>query len=114
MMMQMMNGLKNEMKKMNKMNGKGFHSNEGMRKERAIYNSILDTIGNTPIVKVNNIKPNNNNNVNLYVKCEFFNPLSSVKDRLALAVIEDAERTGKLKKGQTVVEGKYNIFHFVN
>src|SRR3954453_11484622 len=66
-----------------------------------IYDSILSTIGNTPIVRINRLAPKN---VTMYVKCEFFNPLSSVKDRLAIAIIEDAERTGKLKPGQTVVE----------
>ena len=66
-----------------------------------IYNSILETIGNTPIVKVNNIGPDNQN---IYVKCESFNPLSSVKDRLAIAIIEDAEKNGLIKPGQTVIE----------
>jgi cysteine synthase A len=66
-----------------------------------IYDSILNTIGNTPIVRINKLAPKN---VTLYVKCEFFNPLSSVKDRLAIAIIEDAERRGTLKPGQTVVE----------
>jgi cysteine synthase A len=66
-----------------------------------IYDSILGTIGNTPVVRINKLAPRN---VTMYVKCEFFNPLSSVKDRLAIAIIEDAERTGKLKPGQTVVE----------
>ena len=66
-----------------------------------IYDSILDTIGRTPIVRLNRIAPAN---VTVYVKCEFFNPLASVKDRLAIAIIEDAERTGALKPGQTVVE----------
>lgn len=66
-----------------------------------IYDNILDTIGKTPIVKINNVAPKH---VNLYVKCEFFNPLSSVKDRLALGVIETAEKNGTLKPGQTVVE----------
>jgi len=65
------------------------------------YDSILDTIGNTPVVRINNIGPKN---VNIYVKAESFNPLSSVKDRLALGVIEDAERSGELKPGQTVIE----------
>ncbi|HZE09578.1 MAG TPA: cysteine synthase A [Gemmatimonadaceae bacterium] len=63
--------------------------------------SILGTVGNTPVVKINKLAPPN---VNLYVKIEAFNPLGSVKDRLALGVIEDAERSGKLKPGQTVVE----------
>ena len=66
-----------------------------------IYDSILNTIGRTPIVRVNRIAPKH---VDLYVKCEFFNPLSSVKDRLAIAIIEDAEQRGELKPGQTVVE----------
>src|SRR6201987_1677225 len=66
-----------------------------------IYDSILGTIGHTPIVKIQRLAPKN---VTMYAKCEFFNPLSSVKDRLAIAIIEDAERTGKLKPGQTVVE----------
>ena len=66
-----------------------------------IYNSILDTIGNTPTVKINKLGPKN---VNIYVKIESFNPLGSVKDRLALGVIEDAERSGALKPGQTVIE----------
>ena len=66
-----------------------------------IYDSILGTIGRTPIVRLNRIPPKN---VSLYVKCEFFNPASSVKDRLAIAIIEDAERRGTLKPGQTVVE----------
>ena len=66
-----------------------------------LYQSILDTIGNTPAVKINNLGPEN---VNLYVKIESFNPMGSVKDRLALGVIEDAERSGALKPGQTIVE----------
>jgi cysteine synthase A len=66
-----------------------------------IYNSILDTIGNTPVVKLNRIAPANQT---IYVKVESFNPLSSVKDRLAIAIIEDAERRETLAPGQTVVE----------
>jgi cysteine synthase A len=66
-----------------------------------IYESILHTIGRTPIVRVNRLAPGH---VAMYVKCEFFNPLSSVKDRLAIAIIEDAERSGALKPGQTVIE----------
>ena len=66
-----------------------------------IYKSILDTIGNTPIVQINNLGPKH---VNLFVKIESFNPMGSVKDRLALGVIEDAERRGVLKPGQTIVE----------
>ncbi|MFT5011891.1 MAG: cysteine synthase A [Patiriisocius sp.] len=66
-----------------------------------IYDSILDTIGNTPVVKINKLGPDNQN---IYAKLEAFNPLASVKDRLAIAIIEDAERSGALKPGQTVVE----------
>ena len=66
-----------------------------------IYDSILGTIGKTPVVRINRLGPKH---VTLYVKCEFFNPLSSVKDRLAIGIIEDAERKGTLKPGQTVVE----------
>jgi cysteine synthase len=66
-----------------------------------IYDSILGTIGRTPIVRINRLAPAH---VSLYVKCEFFNPLGSVKDRLAIAIIEDAEKRGTLKPGQTVVE----------
>src|SRR5665213_3198305 len=66
-----------------------------------IYDSILGTIGRTPIVRIQRLAPKN---VTMYVKCEFFNPAGSVKDRLAIAIIEDAEKTGKLKPGQTVVE----------
>lgn len=65
------------------------------------YQNILETIGNTPVVKINKLAPDQ---VNLYVKSEAFNPMGSVKDRLALGVIEDAERRGTLKPGQTVVE----------
>jgi cysteine synthase A len=66
-----------------------------------IYDSILGTIGRTPIVKIQRLAPKN---VTMYVKCEFFNPGSSVKDRLAIAIIEDAEKRGALQPGQTVVE----------
>jgi cysteine synthase A len=67
----------------------------------AKFDSILGTVGNTPIVKINRLAPKH---VNLYVKVEAFNPLGSVKDRLALGVIEAAEKSGDLKPGQTVVE----------
>jgi cysteine synthase A len=66
-----------------------------------IYESILHTIGRTPIVRVHRSAPAH---VSIYVKCEYFNPMSSVKDRLAIAIIEDAERSGALQPGQTVVE----------
>src|SRR5437773_9869194 len=76
-----------------------------------IHESILGTIGNTPVVRINRLAPSN---VTMYVKCEAFNPLSSVKDRLAIGIIEDAERRGELKPGQTVIEatsGNTGIAH---
>jgi cysteine synthase A len=66
-----------------------------------IYDNILQTIGNTPIVRLNNMGPDN---VEIYVKIESFNPLASVKDRLAFAIINDAEQKGTLAPGQTVIE----------
>ena len=66
-----------------------------------LYDNILETIGNTPIVKLNKIGPKD---VNIYVKIESFNPMGSVKDRLARNVIEQAEKDGTLKPGQTVIE----------
>ncbi len=68
----------------------------------AKFDSILGTIGNTPVVRINKLGPKG---INLYVKIEAFNPLGSVKDRLALGIIEAAEKSGALKAGQTVVEG---------
>jgi len=66
-----------------------------------LHENILGTIGNTPVVRINRLAPPH---TTMYVKCEAFNPLSSVKDRLAIGIIEDAERRGTLKPGQTVVE----------
>ena len=66
-----------------------------------IYNNILETIGNTPVVRLNRTGPDH---VELYVKVESFNPMASVKDRLAFAIINDAEQKGTLKPGQTVIE----------
>ena len=63
--------------------------------------NILGTIGNTPTVRIQKLAPDG---INLYAKIEAFNPLGSVKDRLALGVIEDAEKSGALKPGQTVIE----------
>ena len=65
------------------------------------FANILETVGNTPVVRINTLAPQH---VDLYVKIEAFNPLGSVKDRLALGVIEDAERSGALTPGQTVIE----------
>ena len=66
-----------------------------------IHDSILGTVGDTPIVRINRLAPDG---VRMYAKLEFFNPMSSVKDRLALAIIVDAEQRGTLKPGQMVVE----------
>ncbi|MDG2070951.1 MAG: cysteine synthase A [Pseudomonadales bacterium] len=66
-----------------------------------IYENVLQTIGNTPVVRINKLGPANQN---IYAKLEAFNPLASVKDRLAIAIIEDAEKRGTIDPGQTVVE----------
>ncbi|MEW6630346.1 MAG: cysteine synthase A [Pseudomonadota bacterium] len=66
-----------------------------------LFDSILDTVGDTPVVRINNLSPAH---ATIYAKAEFFNPAASVKDRLALNIIEEGERSGKLKPGQTVVE----------
>ena len=66
-----------------------------------IYNNVLETIGRTPVVRINRLAPEG---IEMYVKLEAFNPLSSVKDRLAIGIIEHAERNGLIKPGQTVVE----------
>ena len=66
-----------------------------------LYNDIVETVGDTPCVLLNRTGPDH---VSMFVKVESFNPLSSVKDRLALNIIESAEREGQLKPGQTVVE----------
>ena len=66
-----------------------------------IYNDILETIGHTPIVRLNRIAPDH---TTVYVKVEAFNPMASVKDRLAFAIINDAEQRGVLSPGQTVIE----------
>ena len=65
------------------------------------YENILQTIGETPVIKINRLAPEH---VDLYVKMESFNPMASVKDRLAFAIINDARKSGKLKEGQTVIE----------
>lgn len=66
-----------------------------------LFDSVVDTIGDTPCIRINNLAPKG---VRVYVKAEFFNPAASVKDRLAISIIEEAERRGDLKPGQTVVE----------
>jgi cysteine synthase A len=79
-------------------------TNDGVRSTSGrgrLFQSILDTVGDTPVVRINRLAPDN---VTIYAKAEFFNPASSVKDRLALNIIEEAERRGALSPGQTVVE----------
>src|SRR4249920_3783066 len=68
---------------------------------QGIHENILAAVGNTPIIRLNKLAPAH---CNVYVKIESFNPMGSVKDRLALGVIEDAERSGALRPGQTVIE----------
>jgi len=68
---------------------------------KVLYNNITETIGRTPVVKINRLAPAG---VNLYAKIEYFNPLGSVKDRLALAIVEAGERSGKIKPGCTIIE----------
>ena len=82
----------------NTANGGAVRRTEGRGR---LYDSIVDTIGDTPCVRINRLAPEG---VTMYVKCEFFNPAASVKDRLAISIIEAAERDGTLKPGQTVVE----------
>ncbi len=66
-----------------------------------LYDDVIETVGNTPCIRINGLAPEG---VRLYAKAEFFNPAASVKDRLAVSIIEEAERSGALKPGQTVVE----------
>lgn len=75
--------------------------NAGIKENKMIYDSILDTIGCTPVVRLNRMAPAH---TEMYVKVESFNPMASVKDRLAFAIVTDAEKRGTLKPGQTVVE----------
>jgi cysteine synthase len=80
------------------MSSQDIRSTQGRKR---LFNSVVDTIGDTPCIRINNLAPDN---VTVYVKAEFFNPAASVKDRLAINIIEAAERRGDLKPGQTVVE----------
>ena len=74
----------------------------GVEKMARIVNSVLDLVGQTPIVKLNNIS--DENSADIYLKLEYFNPGSSVKDRIALAMVEAAEKNGQLKEGDTIIE----------
>ena len=69
-----------------------------------VFNSIIETIGNTPLVRLSKIKKKYKLYGNILAKLEFFNPLSSVKDRIGLSMIENAEKKGVLKQGSTVIE----------
>jgi cysteine synthase A len=79
----------------------GMHASRSTAGRGRLYDSIVNTIGSTPCIRMNRIAPEH---VRLYVKAEFFNPAASVKDRLANSIIEEAERRGELRPGQTVVE----------
>ena len=70
----------------------------------ALYESVAQTIGNTPLVRIKNFEKPNELEANIYAKLEYFNPAGSVKDRIAKAIIDDAVATGKLKKGSTIIE----------
>jgi cysteine synthase A len=80
------------------MSSRGSRTTEGRGR---LYDSVMDTVGDTPCIRINALAPEG---VRLYVKAEFFNPAASVKDRLAVSIIEEAERSGDLEPGQTVVE----------
>lgn len=84
------------------MNWRPFKMTKTIKSINRVANSITELIGNTPLVKLNRIV--DEDSANLYLKLEFFNPGGSVKDRIALAMIEDAEKSGKLKKGATIIE----------
>jgi cysteine synthase A len=77
------------------------HESRSTEGRGRLYDSVVDTIGDTPCIRINRLAPDH---VRLYVKAEFFNPAASVKDRLAISIIEEAERRGDLEPGQTVVE----------
>ena len=70
----------------------------------AIYKSALDLVGNTPLLEVTHFEKDNNLEATVLVKLEYFNPAGSVKDRIAKAIIEDAEKTGKLKPDSVIIE----------
>jgi cysteine synthase A len=77
------------------------HGRRNTQGRGRLFDSVVDTIGDTPCIRINRLAPSH---VRMYVKAEFFNPAASVKDRLAISIIEEAERNGELKPGQTVVE----------
>ncbi|MDE5860769.1 MAG: pyridoxal-phosphate dependent enzyme, partial [Ruminococcus sp.] len=69
-----------------------------------IYKSIAELVGRTPLLELTNYEKKHNLQAKILVKLEYYNPNQSVKDRIALAMVEDAERSGKLKKGDTIIE----------
>lgn len=70
----------------------------------ALYNSVAETIGNTPLVRIKNFEKAYGIDANIYAKLEYFNPAGSVKDRIGKGIIDDAERSGKIKAGSTIIE----------
>lgn len=70
----------------------------------ALYNSISETIGNTPLVRIRNFEKENNSLANIYAKLEYFNPAGSAKDRIGKAIVDEAVESGKLKEGGTIIE----------
>ena len=70
----------------------------------ALYNSVSQTIGNTPLVRIRNFEKDNDSLSNIYAKLEYFNPAGSVKDRIAKAIVDEAVESGKLKEGGTIIE----------
>jgi cysteine synthase A len=83
---------------------------------KCVYDSVVETIGDTPCIRINNLAPDH---VRLYAKAEFFNPAASVKDRLAISIIEEAERSGALQpgqglRGQRLSVGRYDGRQFFN
>lgn len=80
------------------------HSNVALKPRQAVCESALDCIGNTPLVRLRNVEEKYGLDCEMYAKCEFFNAGGSVKDRIALRMIIDAEKAGKIKPGSTLIE----------
>ena len=75
-----------------------------------IYDTILDTIGQTPVIKINKI--GKSLDCSIYVKCEFFNPGGSIKDRIGFRMVVDAQKSGRIKPGETLIEPTSGIINF--